>query len=83
MINHAAGDAAVRVGLDAIAAARKTNGFSGVLHELGHCTFVSQGDVPHARALGATFEVSPYLWGPSPINDDITKADDGSCAIFT
>src|SRR5690606_25294998 len=25
-------------------------------------------------SIGATLEVSPYLWGPSPINDDITKA---------
>lgn len=71
---HAAGDAAVRAGLDAIEHARRTNGFSARLHEVGHCTFVSQADLPRARALGATFEVSPYLFSPSPINDDITKA---------
>jgi hypothetical protein len=71
---HAAGDAAVRAGLQAVAAARKANGFSGVLHEVGHCTFVAQGDLTLARAAGATYEVSPYLWGPTPINDDITKA---------
>jgi predicted amidohydrolase YtcJ len=71
---HAAGDAAVRAGLNAIEAARRTNGFSGVLHDVGHCTFVSREDIPRARAIGATFEVSPYLWGPSPINDDIAAA---------
>ena len=71
---HAAGDAAVRAGLNAIAAARKANGFSGQLHEVGHCTFVAKQDVARARAVGATFEVSPYLWAPSPINDDITTA---------
>jgi predicted amidohydrolase YtcJ len=71
---HAAGDASVRAGLDAIAAARKANGFSGQLHDVGHCTFVAKTDVQRARALGATFEVSPYLWAPSPINDDITAA---------
>lgn len=71
---HAAGDAAVRAGLDAIAAARKANGFSGRLHDVGHCTFVAQDDLKRARAIGATFEVSPYLWSPSPINDDITAA---------
>ena len=27
-----------------------------------------------ARRVGAAFEISPYLWDPSPINDDITKA---------
>jgi len=71
---HAAGDAAVRAGLDAIEFARRENGFSTRLHDVGHCTFVSPADLPRARALGATFDVSPYLFAPSPINDDITKA---------
>jgi len=71
---HAAGDAAVREGLDAISAARKANGFSGLMHNVGHCTFVAKDDIARARAIGATFEVSPYLWGPSPINDAITAA---------
>jgi predicted amidohydrolase YtcJ len=71
---HAAGDAAVRAGLNAIEAARRKNGFSGVLHDVGHCTFVAREDLSRARAIGATFEVSPYLWDPSPINDDITAA---------
>ena len=71
---HAAGDAAVRAGLTAIGAARKANGFSAQMHNVGHCTFVSREDIGRARAIGATFEVSPYLWGPTPINDDITAA---------
>jgi predicted amidohydrolase YtcJ len=71
---HAAGDAAVHEGLDAIAAARKANGFTGQMHNVGHCTFVAKADIARARAIGATFEVSPYLWGPSPINDSITQA---------
>ena len=71
---HAAGDAAVRAGLDAIGAARKANGFTGQMHNVGHCTFVAQQDLARARAIGATFEVSPYLWAPSPINDAITAA---------
>jgi hypothetical protein len=71
---HAAGDAAVRAGLNAIAAARKINGFSSQMHNVGHCTFVAKEDIARARAIGATFEVSPYLWGPSPINNDITAA---------
>ena len=70
---HAAGDAAVRAGLDAFEAARTANGFSSQLHDVGHCTFVSREDLPRAREIGATFEVSPYLWSPSPINDDISK----------
>ena len=71
---HAAGDAAVRAGLDAIEAARRNNGFSGQLHDVGHCTFVARDDLPRARRIGATFEVSPYLWSPSPINDSIAAA---------
>jgi predicted amidohydrolase YtcJ len=71
---HAAGDAAVRAGLNAIEAARKTNGFSGLMHNVGHCTFVARSDIARARAIGATLEVSPYLWGPTPINDDIAAA---------
>jgi predicted amidohydrolase YtcJ len=71
---HAAGDAAVRAGLDAIAAARKHNGFGPQMHNVGHCTFVAKDDIARARAIGATFEVSPYLWGPTPINDSITAA---------
>jgi predicted amidohydrolase YtcJ len=71
---HAAGDAAVRAGLDAIAAARQANGFTGQMHNVGHCTFVAPEDLSRARAIGATFEVSPYLWAPSPINDAITAA---------
>ena len=71
---HAAGDAAVRASLDAIEAARIANGFSGVLHDVGHCTFVSEPDILRARKIAATFEVSPYLWAPSPINDSITAA---------
>jgi predicted amidohydrolase YtcJ len=71
---HAAGDAAVQAGLNSIEAARLANGFSGQLHNAGHCTFVSPQDILRARTIAATFEVSPYLWGPSPINDDITKA---------
>ena len=71
---HAAGDAAVREGLDAIAAARQANGFSGQMHDVGHCTFVAKSDIVRARGIAATFEVSPYLWGPSPINDAITAA---------
>jgi hypothetical protein len=71
---HAAGDAAVRSGLDAIEAARDANGMSAQRHSVGHCTFIAKEDLQRASALNATFELSPYLWSPSPINDDITMA---------
>jgi predicted amidohydrolase YtcJ len=71
---HAAGDAAVREGLDAIAAARKANGFSGVLHDVGHNSFIHMDDIKRARSIGAVFEFSPYIWFDSPIVQGIKKA---------
>jgi hypothetical protein len=71
---HAAGDGAVRAGLDAIAAAREANGFSGQLHEVAHNSFVQMDDIRRARSIAATFEFSPYIWFPNPIIPDIVKA---------
>lgn len=71
---HAAGDAAVRAGLDAIEAARRANGVGGPSHELAHNSFVQPSDIERAPALGATFEMSPYIWYPNPIIPDISKA---------
>lgn len=71
---HSAGDAAVRSGLDAIEAARKANGPNDRKHNVGHCTFVAASDMRRGIGLDATFEVSPYLWSPSPISDSIASA---------
>jgi predicted amidohydrolase YtcJ len=71
---HAAGDAAVREALDAIAAARTAHGFSGLLHDVAHNSFVAMSDIKRARPMGAVFEFSPYIWYRSPIIDDIEKA---------
>ncbi len=71
---HAAGDQASRTALDAIAAARRANGPDGPTHDVGHLTFIQPEDMKRAKAIRATLEFSPYLWFPSPINDDIIKA---------
>jgi predicted amidohydrolase YtcJ len=71
---HAAGDAAVRAGIDAIAAARKANGFTGVHHDVGHNSFIQKSDLARAAAIGVTFEMSPYIWYPNAIIPDIAKA---------
>lgn len=71
---HAAGDGAVRAGLDAIEAARRANGYSGQLHEVSHNSFVQPSDIRRARGIAATFEMSPYIWYPNPIIPDIAKA---------
>lgn len=71
---HAAGDGAVHAGLDAIEAARKANGASGTLHNVGHNSFVSMTDIQRGAKLNAAFEFSPYIWYNSPIIADIRKA---------
>jgi predicted amidohydrolase YtcJ len=71
---HAAGDAAVRAALDAIEYAQSVNGKGPQMHNVGHCTFVAPEDIRRAAQLGATLEVSPYLWSPAPICSDIAAA---------
>jgi predicted amidohydrolase YtcJ len=64
---HAAGDAAVRAAIDAIAAAHARNGLGGPLHAVGHSTFVSSEDMGRARGVQMAWEFSPYIWYPTPI----------------
>lgn len=72
---HAAGDGAVREAVEAIAAARTANGFGGPHHEVGHNTFIDMADVPRGRELHFTWELSPYIWWPTPITSvDIAQA---------
>ncbi len=72
---HAVGDAAVRSALDAVERARKTNGWGGPMHDLGHNSFVDPADVARARELHLAWEFSPYIWYPTPIVDvDIRRA---------
>ncbi len=72
---HAAGDGAVREAVEAIAAARKANGDTGPHHEIGHNTFIDAADVPKGRELHFTWELSPYIWWPTPITSvDIAQA---------
>lgn len=72
---HAAGDGATRAAIDAIAAARAANGFTGPRHEVGHNTFIAPADLARATGLGFAWEFSPYIWWPTPITAiDITRA---------
>ncbi|MCB1395030.1 MAG: amidohydrolase [Rhodobacter sp.] len=64
---HAVGDRAARAGLDGIEAARRTNGDSGLRHEIAHSPFVTDIDKPRFAALNAVAEVSPKLWYPNPV----------------
>ena len=71
---HAAGDRSVHVALNAIETARQRNGASGLTHELAHAGFVQPSDIPRFRALNVAADLSPYLWFPSPIIDDVNAA---------
>jgi predicted amidohydrolase YtcJ len=71
---HAAGDGAVRIALNAIEQTRKTNGDSGLRHEIAHAGYIHPDDVPRFAALNATADLSPYLWFPRPIIDSIIGA---------
>lgn len=71
---HAAGDRAVRVALDAIEAARKINGNSGLHHEIAHAGYIDPMDLPRFASLDVIPDFSPILWHPSPIISAIISA---------
>ncbi len=71
---HAAGDAAVRAAIDAVATAREINGFGGSMHDVGHNSFVNLADIPRARDVHMSWEFSPYIWYPTPIAADDIRA---------
>ncbi len=71
---HAAGDRAIRVGLDAIAAARRANPGGRLRHELAHAGFISPQDLGRFAELDAVAEFSPVIWYPSPIIDAVIEA---------
>ena len=58
---HALGDRAVRESLDAVQAARETNGPSGNRHHLAHLQMVDEADVPRFAEVDATANIQA-LW---------------------
>jgi predicted amidohydrolase YtcJ len=71
---HAAGDAAVRAAIDAVAYARNLNGWGGSSHDVGHNSFVDPTDIARVRDLHMTWEFSPYIWYPTSITTDVGRA---------
>ena len=63
---HAIGDGALRQGLDAIEAARASNGQSGLRHEISHAGLMHADDIGRFAELGAVPELAPILWYPVP-----------------
>ncbi|MEU9209838.1 amidohydrolase [Streptomyces sp. NPDC048415] len=69
---HALGDRAVRDALDAVEAARKTNGPSDTRPHLAHLQVVHPDDVPRFAALGATANIQPLWAAHEPQMDELT-----------
>jgi predicted amidohydrolase YtcJ len=57
---HALGDRAVRMGLDAVAAARRANGPNDARHTIAHLELVDPADVPRFKQLGVVADFQPY-----------------------
>lgn len=69
---HALGDRAVRLALDAIAAATAANGSADRRHQLAHLQVVHPDDRPRFSQLGAAVNMQP-LWGcHEPQMDELT-----------
>lgn len=64
---HVAGDGAVDMALNAIAAARKANGPNGPIHTLAHAGYISDRGIPRVKELNAAIDASPTVWYPGPI----------------
>jgi len=68
---HAIGDRAVKTALDAIAAARRTNGNSGLPHTITHIQFADPEDFPRFGELGVIASLQ-LLWAQG--NSDAIEA---------
>lgn len=58
---HAIGDAAIRQCLDAVQAARASNGPRGLRHHISHLQLIDPADIPRFRELGVVANFQP-LW---------------------
>lgn len=67
---HALGDRALRMALDAVAAARKANGPNDLRHHIAHLQIPDPADLPRLRELGVVANLQPYWAQP---DDMITE----------
>ena len=74
MMIHCTGDACAREAVNAVAAAREANGWSGVLHQIAHDNFTTAADLKRGRQLGVSFEFSAYLYYLNGVTRDYLKA---------
>lgn len=69
---HALGDRAVREALDAVEAARRTNGWTDNRHHLAHLQVVAPVDIPRFQQWGAAATIQPLWATHEPQMDDLT-----------
>lgn len=70
---HTIGDRAVRLGLDALQAAREANGVSDNRHTLAHVQLVDDADLARFAALGAVANCQTY-WAQADATMELTSA---------
>ena len=66
---HSHGNASIRAVLDAVQAARASNGSSGVPHQNAHTSTPHPDDVPRFPELGVIADMSPHVWYPNDVFD--------------
>ena len=69
---HAIGDRAVRNALDAVEAARNTNGANDLRHHIAHIQVVHPADVPRFGQLGVVANCQAYWAQAEPQMDELT-----------
>ena len=71
---HAIGDRAIRVSLDAHAAAQKANGRRDARHHIAHLELIEPEDIPRFRDLGVVANFQPLWAFADPYIKDLTLA---------
>lgn len=69
---HAIGDRAIRVSLDAYAAAQKANGRRDARHHIAHLELIEPDDIPRFRELGVIANFQPLWAYADPYIKDLT-----------
>ncbi len=74
VMSHSTGDRSAQEMVNAVAVARRTNGFYGPLHQVGHSDFLQPSDIARASNLGIAFEYSAYLYHWNAVTRTYAKA---------
>ena len=77
---HALGDRAIRMALDAVAAARIANGMNDHRHHIAHLQLPDPAEIPRLRELGVAANMQPYWAQPDPAVQTLTRPRVGARA---